>query len=202
MTIIHGDCIEYLRSLPDKSIDLLLTDPPYGIGIAKSGRVGSGSRFSRKSWDNQRPTEEYFNEMLRVSKAQVIWGGNYFADYLPPSRCWLVWFKRHDLPILSFADCELAWTSYDRNAMVFNCRWFGFLKDGPDRKKLHPTQKALAVMEWCVEEFSHEGDTILDPFMGSGTTLVAAKKLGRRYIGVEREAEYVCIARQRLLSAA
>lgn len=200
MTIIQGDCIEYLRSLPDKSIDLLLTDPPYGIGIAKSGRVGRGLTFTKKTWDNERPARTYFDEMLRVAKNQVIWGGNYFADYLPPSRCWLVWYKRHNLPILTFADCELAWTSFDKNAMVFNCRWSGFVKDGGD-KKLHPTQKALAVMKWCIEHFSLPGDTILDPFLGSGTTAVAAKQLGRCFVGVERDPEYICIARQRLLAA-
>jgi site-specific DNA-methyltransferase (adenine-specific) len=199
--IIQGDCLDYLRSLPDKSVDLCLTDPPYGIGIAKSGHVGRGRTYTKKAWDNARPAQTYFAEMLRVSKNQVIWGGNYFADYLPPSRCWLVWYKRYELPILTFADCELAWTSFDLNAMVFNCRWSGFVKDGGD-KKLHPTQKALAVMKWCVETFSKPGDLILDPFAGSMTTALAAALLGRRFIMVERDAEYVGIGRERLRGVA
>jgi site-specific DNA-methyltransferase (adenine-specific) len=199
-TIIHGDCIDYLRSLPNNAVDLLLTDPPYGIGIAKNGYVGKGTQFAKKAWDAKRPAQEYFQEMLRVSRNQIIWGGNYFADYLPPSRCWLVWYKRDNLPILSFADCELAWTSFDRTAMVFNCRWYGFVKDSRE-KKVHPTQKALAVMEWCIEEFSHESYTILDPFMGSGSMLVAAKRLGRNYIGVERDIEYLRIAQDRIAAA-
>jgi site-specific DNA-methyltransferase (adenine-specific) len=199
MTIIHGDCLDYLRSLPDNAIDLLLTDPPYGIDIAKRGYVGNGTNFSKKAWDSKRPTQEYFFEMLRVSRNQIIWGGNYFADYLPPSRCWLVWYKRDNLPVLSFADCELAWTSFDRTAMVFNCRWYGFVKDSRE-KKMHPAQKALAVMEWCIEEFSHEGHTILDPFLGTGSTGVAAKRLGRSFIGIERDREYVALAHERLRS--
>jgi DNA modification methylase len=110
----------------------------------------------------------------------------------------LVWYKRDGLPVRTFADCELAWTSFDKNAQVFNCRWDGFVRDSREQKVAHPTQKALEVMKWCVEAFSDKGDVILDPFLGSGTTAVAAKMLGRHYIGIEREPEYLEIARKRL----
>ena len=114
--IIHGDCIEHLRQMPDKSVSLLLTDPPYGLNIASAGSIGGGGRsFTPKTWDKCPPAREYFDEMLRVSKHQVIWGGNMFSHLLPQARCWLVWYKKDGLPRNDFADCELAWTSFDRN---------------------------------------------------------------------------------------
>lgn len=202
-TIIHGDCLDVLRGMEDKSIDLLLTDPPYGINIARQGYIGTKKgAYTKKTWDSAIPTREYFDEMRRVSKHQIIWGGNYFTAHLPASRCWLVWYKKDGLPRNSFADCELAWTSFDRNALVYNCRWAGFIKDSHDGPKLHPTMKALEVMKWCVREFSREGQTILDPFCGSATTLLAAEQLGRDSIGIEIDAEYVAIGRARLAVAA
>ncbi|MEQ9135735.1 MAG: site-specific DNA-methyltransferase [Thalassobaculum sp.] len=198
--LILGDCLDYLRRLPDKSVSLLLTDPPYGIGISKCGRIGTSHRYTRKAWDVI-PEREYFDEMLRVSRHQVIWGGNYFTHMLPASRCWLVWYKKDGLPRNTFADCELAWTSLNRNAYVFNCRWAGFVKDSREERVAHPTQKALEVIKWCVDQFSNPGDTVLDPFLGSGTTAVAAKLLNRRYIGIERDPEYFDIAQQRVAAA-
>lgn len=196
--LILGDCFDTLVHLPDKSIDLVVTDPPYGIGIARTGQIGSGRKFTPKRWDTAAPPKVYFDEMRRVSKAQVIWGGNYFAPMLPASRCWLVWWKIDGLARLTFADCELAWTSFDMNAHVFNCRWRGGVKDSKESRVGHPTQKALEVMKWCITLFSKPGDTVLDPFLGSGTTAVAAKLLGRRYIGIEQDEEYIAMARERL----
>ena len=199
--IILGNCLDTLVRLPDKSIDLLCTDPPYGIGISKRGQIGAGRPFTPKKWDSSAPPKAYFDEMRRVSKAQIIWGGNYFANMLPASRCWLVWWKNDGLPRHTFADCEMAWTSVDKNAQVFNSRWRGFVRDSKEPRVGHPTQKALEVMKWCIGSFSKPGDTILDPFLGSGTTAVAAKILGRHYIGIEQDEEYVAIARERLRSA-
>lgn len=198
--IILGNCLDTLVRLPDKSIDVVLTDPPYGVGIAKAGKLGSAT-FTPKNWDAAIPPKVYFDEMRRVSRAQIIWGGNYFANMLPASRCWLVWWKNDGLPIHTFADCEMAWTSFDRNAQVFNSRWRGFIRDSKEARVGHPTQKALEVMKWCIASFSEPGDTILDPFLGSGTTAVAAKILGRHYIGIEQDEEYVAKARERLRSA-
>lgn len=203
-TILCEDSLEYMKSLPDKSIDLIVTDPPYGIGIAKNGVVGGGKvngkvrTFSKVSWDNQIPDPEYFEEILRVSKNQIIWGGNYFLDYLSATRCMLIWWKRDGLPRRTFADCEIAWTSFNRNAMVYNSRWDGFIRDSKEPKVAHPTQKALDVMKWCISEFSEEGDTVFDPFMGSGTTGVAAKELNREFIGIDINQEYVDIAKDRI----
>lgn len=199
--IIHADCLDVLKAMQDKSIDRLCTDPPYGLKLARTGRIGNGNTFTPMAWDDEIPSSEIFGHMLRVSKQQIIWGGNYFTDHLPASRCWLVWHKKDGLPRNSFADCELAWTSFDRNAYVFNCRWAGFIKDSREPRTGHPTQKPLTVMKWCIEEFSKKGDTILDCFSGSGTTLLAAAQLGRNYIGVEREEEYIALIRARLAIA-
>lgn len=202
--IILGDCLKVMKTFKDNEFDLAITDPPYGIKIGgKKGKVGGGSVRGRtksygiQDWDNSIPTKGYFDEIFRISKNQIIWGGNYYLDYLPATRCMLVWYKRDGLPIRTFADCEVAWTSFNKNSMVFNCRWDGFIRDSREPKS-HPTQKALEVMKWCVSEFSNEGDTIVDPFLGSGTSIVAAKELNRRYIGIEINPEYVKIAEQRL----
>jgi DNA modification methylase len=197
--LIQGECLKHMKRMPDQSIDLIITDPPYGINVAKSGSIGRGGRqFTRKTWDKEIPNKEYFDEMRRVSRHQIIWGGNYFSHFLPSSRCWLVWWKNDGLAVGLFADCELAWTSFNKVAQVFNSRWRGFVRDSKELRVAHPTQKALHVMKWCVEEFSSPGDLILDPFLGSGTTAVAAKMLGRRYMGIERDTEYIAMARARI----
>ena len=201
MELIHADCLPELIKLPDNHADLVLTDPPYGLNIARTGKVGKGCTFTPKMWDSSIPQPAYFYEMRRVSKAQIIWGGNYFSAYLEPSRGWLVWYKRDGLPTLHFADCELAWTSFNCNARVFNCRHHGYLKDSKETRYRHPAQKALLVMMWCLQLFSKEGDTILDPFMGTGTTGVACALLNRKFIGIERDLEYYNMARERIANA-
>lgn len=188
-----------MRSQPSKSIDLILTDPPYGLDIAKSGKFRSLTRsFTPSHWDSCRPSRPYFNEMRRISRNQIIWGGNYFADLLPPSQCWIAWWKNDRLPRLNFADCELAWTSFDRPAYVYNCRWRSSARDSKEMRYAHPTQKPLALMRWCVEQFSEPRDLIVDPFLGTGSTTAAALSLGRRSIGIELDAGYLTIARLRL----
>ncbi len=139
--------------------------------------------------------------MLRVGCRHIFWGGNYFTDRLPASNAWLVWYKMGGLPSLQFSECELAWTSCDTKPLVFNCRHRGCLKDSKEMLVAHPTQKALEVMKWCLELFSKPGDTVLDPFMGSGTTGVACVLLGRNFIGIERDPEYMRIAQRRIVLA-
>ena len=199
MNLILADCLPELRKIPKKSIDLVLTDPPYGIGY---GSTSSSSRFFRpKTWDRSIPSHEIFEEMLRVGSRHVFWGGNYFAHILPPSNAWLVWHKNDGLLSLQFSDCEMAWTSCGTKSMVFNCRHRGFVKDSKEALVAHPTQKALEVMKWCIELFSKPGDTILDPFMGRGTTGVACTMLGRHFIGIERDPEYWQMAKRRIALA-
>ena len=206
--LLCGDCLEVMKEIPDECVNLVLTDPPYGIGVDKMGYVkGGGKRSGRgsarktvfKSYNDVLLTKDYFDLMLKVGKNQIIWGGNYYIDYLHSTRCILVWYKRDRLPIRSFADCEIAWTSFDKSSMVFNCRWDGFIRDSREKRTEHPTQKALEVFKWCVTEFSNECDLILDPFLGSGTTAVACEKLNRKWIGIEINPDYCEITKERIL---
>jgi site-specific DNA-methyltransferase (adenine-specific) len=176
------------RLLGSRSVDLLLTDPPYGIGYQKSGSSGTHgwTDYGEIAWDRERPSRETIESAVRISKEQVVWGGNYFADYLPPSMRWLVWDKGQRS--FSLADCELAWTSEQKASRVFDYSRAAALQDG----KRHPTQKPVALMVWCIE-LADDPKTVYDPFLGSGTTLVAAEQLGLTCYGIEREPAYVDI---------
>lgn len=199
--IYCADALDYLKSLDDNAFDLCLTDPPYGIGIAKKGAVGGGkglNTFKPMNWDAKRPPKEYFDEIQRVSRFQIIWGGNYFADWLKASRCWLVWHKRPNNKT-GFADCEMAWTSMDANARVLVHEWNGFRKHTKEDRFAHPTQKPMRLMAWCISQLHGEVKTIIDPFMGTGTTLKVAKDLGLRAVGIDREEPYCEIGKTRLL---
>ena len=200
--LILGDCLPELRRMKTGSVDLVLTDPPYGIGHGTARSDSSIFRwFAPKPWDNAIPSAECFRELLRVGKRHIIWGGNYFAHVLPPSNGWLVWYKKDGLPSLQFSDCELAWTSCGTKPKVFNCRHHGYVKDSKETPVPHPTQKPLEVIKWCLELHSKPGDTVLDPFMGSGTTGVACVLLGRKFIGIERDPEYMRMATRRIALA-
>ena len=209
--IIHADCMDILKQLPDKCIDLVLTDPPYGGGgntewdNKKRGRFGgwfdkydikatrTGGTWSRKyqkggvsenqdirHWDFA-PTKEYFDEIFRVSKNQIIWGGNYFD--LPPTRCFNVWRKLTISENFSMAMCEYAWCSFNANA-----KFWEYAPQDPTR--FHPTQKPLKLIERQIEEYSKPNDLILDCFSGSGTTAVACHNLKRRFICIEKDYDY------------
>lgn len=187
-----GDCREILPTLG--KVDAVVTDPPYGIGEDGGkfrGRLGQNINVLPKmGWDAQRPPAAVFEAMLQGSNDQIIWGGNYFADLLPPSKGWLYWQK---LMGGDFSDGELAWTSRDKALREFTCCPKG--KGG-----LHPTQKPVEVMQWCLALLPG-AQTILDPFMGSGTTGVACANLGCQFIGIEREPSYFDIACRRIEEA-
>ena len=185
-TIICGDCLDVMKTFEDKSVDLVLTDPPYGIGIAHNP---IRQMHEKMDWDNATPTSEYFSELFRISENQIIWGGNFFD--LPPTQCFLLWDKEQP-ETFSTSMCEQAWTSFKSPAKLFRYR----VVDGVVKE--HPTQKPLPLMMWCLEKYSKPGMTVLDPFLGSGTTCVACKKLGRNFIGIEKEPAYVEIAKKRL----
>ncbi len=186
-TLILGDCREVLPTLPKH--DLLLTDPPYGIKANKQ-TLGTGKKqFHRgDDWDDAAPD---VRGLLDIVSSLCVWGGNYFTDQLPPSNHWLIWHKRNDG--LSFSECELAWTNFGRQVRHLSHHWSG-------EEKEHPTQKPLAVMLWCLRQ-AGDLQTVLDPFMGSGTTGVACIQLGRKFTGIERERKYFDIACERISRA-
>ena len=190
-----GDCLEFMRTMPDKSVDAVITDPPYGIADVWKGGSGKGwgvARLAtpkRNGWD-VKPPKEMFDNMIRCSHKSIIWGGNYFE--LPISRGWLVWNKPERG--FSLAEAELAWTSMDMPTRVYDCH-------RSDTGREHPTQKPLSLMLWCIENWTKESDTIFDPFMGSGTTGVACVQLGRNFIGCEIDPEYFEIAKKRIEQA-
>jgi len=191
-TLYLGDCLEILPTLP--KVDAVITDPPYGIGEDGGrfrDRKGGGHRvLERMGWDEERPPKTAFDLMESAAKMRIYWGGNYFADYLPPSRGWLYWNKMMGG---DFSDGELAYTSKDAPL-----RSFAYCNK--ERGKVHPTQKPDALMCWCIDQAGNP-QTILDPFMGSGTTGVACMNLGRRFIGIEIEPKYFDIACERITNA-
>ena len=191
-TLYLGDCIDILPTL-DK-VDAVITDPPYGINAARTRNSAKDGwvDYGCDGWDLKRPSRETFDMFLQKGKIVIVWGGNYFTDWLPPSMQWLSWDKGQDG--FSLADFELAWTNQNKAARRINYPRALALKD----VKQHPTQKPLAVMRWCVEQCKPDPQTILDPFMGSGTTGVAAIQLGRSFIGIEREPKYFDIACKRI----
>lgn len=193
-TLLMGDCMAILPTL--EPVDAVVTDPPYGIGFA-----GQPTRYQRangmppQAWDDSRP-QAAIDQIIKRFRDAVIWGGNYFA--LPPSRGWLIWSKTGNAP--SMADVEMAWTSINMNARSFEKS----VKSASLEKNLqtaaHPSQKPVALMEWCLG-FLPDAETILDPFMGSGTTGVACAKLGRRFVGIEIDPGYFEIACRRIEEA-
>lgn len=197
-----GDCAEVLPHLP--AADAVLTDPPYGIkqdrgkGGGGYGLVGKRrSRTYEGNWDASRPRPEIFQAIIRAAGQHIVWGGNYFADLLPPSQKWLWWDKLMTMP--SYSDGEMAWTSLPGTAtkkFVYNGN--GLLAKEKDRQ--HPTQKPIELMRWCLSLLSG-GGVVLDPFMGSGTTGVACAKTGRAFIGIEIDEGYFDIACERIRQA-
>ncbi len=201
--IYNENCLETMKRMSDNSVDLVLTDPPYGIGESKGrnksrGKLAIAKDYGNHNWDDEIPSAEIFKEIIRISKNQIIFGGNYFVEHLTNSPCWIVWDK--DNGSSDFADCELAWTSFKTATRLKKHRWAGMLQEDMSNKeyRFHPTQKPLPLFKWIINNYSKPGETICDPFMGSGTTLRAAKDLGRKYIGSEISEEYCLIAKNRL----
>lgn len=195
--IYHGDNREILPALAGEPVDLILTDPPYGIDVTNM-RLGSGKRIIYRGegdWDKEPPD---LAPLLARGVNTVIWGGNYFA--LPASRCWFVWDK--GTGDNSFADCELAWTNRDGVVKKFSHLWSGVhAREKMEADRIHPTQKPIALMRWCIG-FYPDAQLILDPYMGSGTTLRAAKDMGRKAIGIEQDEHYCEAAARRMMQSA
>lgn len=200
--ITCADCLGILKQLPDKCVDLLLTDPPYGIGIdGQKQSICNNAKHNRKEhkqkdWDSAIPPKEVFDEIKRVAKNMIIWGGNYFNEYLEQGhKGWIIWDKGQDG--LTMSDCEIAYSNFDCPTRMVRINRVELLKDGT----IHPTQKPLLLFEHCIANYSKENDLVFDCFSGSGTTAVACHNLKRRFICIEKDPEYWKASCERLEQA-
>jgi site-specific DNA-methyltransferase (adenine-specific) len=183
------DCMDFMAQFPDKFFDLAIVDPPYGLDITNIwGAEKYGyKQYTKKEWDKEIPKPEYFEKLLLKSKHSIIWGGNYFANLLPNSSCWIVWDKgQRDFTL---ADGELAWTSFNKSLRIFEMSR-SKAKSSNGNQKIHPTQKPIELYLWCLDKFAKPGDKILDTHMGSQSSRIAAWKMGFDYWGCEIDQEY------------
>ena len=202
------DCMEGMKQFPDKYFELAIVDPPYGIKVFSSKNMSCSYLARSKDYkpftggDKVPPDKNYFNELFRVSKNQIIWGANHFISAVPlNSSCWIVWDKENGKN--DFADCELAWTSFSKAVRKFTFRWQGMLQGNMKEKEIrtHPTQKPEALYKWILTNYAKKGDKILDTHVGSASSLIACHELGFDYIGFELDSEYFNMASDRLNQA-
>jgi len=203
ISIYNEDCLQALKAMADKQFDLAIVDPPYGIGMDSTHFKTKSSNakpndYGKKDWDNAIPNKEYFNELLRVSRHQIVWGGNYFVENLTNSSCWVVWDKDNGNSI--HADCELAWTSFKTGVKKVKWLWHGMRQQNMKNKekRIHPTQKPVALYRWLLYEFAKEGDKILDTHLGSGSIAIACWDMGYDLTAYEVDKEYYDNACKRL----
>ena len=189
--VYNCDCLEYMRSLPDKFFDLCIADPPYGIGIdGQKGCFCKNPKHNRKShkkkdWDNNIPSKSVFTEMHRVSKNLIIWGANYFLEHLNEAhKGWICWYKGQQG--LTMSDCELAYSNFDTPTRVVTINRCVLAKEGT----IHPTQKPIALYAWILDNYAIGGGKIFDPFLGSGSSRIAAYKKGYDFYGCELDKDY------------
>lgn len=197
-TIINGDCLDVMKTFADKSFDLVLTDPPFGLGnfVQTTGNKKKWAKGEKVDWNDSIPSKEYFDEMRRVSKNQIIWGANFFNCF-PPKGGAIVWKKFQTMP--DFSKCDIASSTFYTKTELVEIPW-----SGGTAKKVsnHPCERPVELYLWCLRNYTKESDNILDPFLGSGATLVAAKQLNRNAVGIEISEKYCQIARDRLSAQA
>tara|TARA_R110002020_G_C15998143_1_gene749974 strand:+ start:47 stop:709 length:663 start_codon:yes stop_codon:yes gene_type:complete len=201
ISITNEDNMELMSRYKDNHFDLAIVDPPYGINASNDSRFGKefkdntrqnskpikSKNYKKSEWDNTIPTDEYFEELFRVSKNQIIWGGNYFIEKLNNTPCFIVWDKKNGGSNL--ADCELAWTSFKTSVRKFEWLWNGFQKQRPETR-IHPTQKPVKLYEWLLMNYAKKGDIILDTHLGSGSIAIACHNLGYDLTACELDKEY------------
>lgn len=198
--VFNMDCIEFMKQVPDNFFHLAIVDPPYGLKIAKNGKLKANSKFDRgfkkdidygvKYWDNNVPTEEYWRELFRVSKNQIVWGGNFFLEYLGNTKCYVTWFKKGKDKNHRFSPTEWAWTSFDKKPMYIDYAWIGFGYINQGEKKIHPTHKPIYLYDELLKEFASEGDLILDTHLGGGSSRISSHKAKMKFVGIEIDTEY------------
>lgn len=200
ISIYNEDCLQALKRMEDKQFDLAIVDPPYGIGAGGTNFKNGTSKnktidFRDDDWDKKIPPAEYWKELFRVSENQIVWGGNYMTEYLPPKSCWLFWDK--GTGDNSYADGELAWTSFDGAMRKITKSWVGAnAKDGLER--IHPTQKPIYLYKWILDKYAKKGDKILDTHLGSGSIAIACWDMGYDLTGYEIDKKYYDNACKRL----
>lgn len=206
----NADCMDGMKEFPDKYFDLAIVDPPYG-GVTQggymnnniSGGVAKHRPYHNAIWNQRKPDAEYFRELRRVSKDQIIWGANYFTTSIfDDSQCWIVWDKNKGEGI-QFADVELAYTSFDQASKIFHYTWNGMLQGDMKNKehKIHPTQKPVALYKWLLSRYMPEGGVLLDTHVGSASSLIACREMGFKYVGFEIDPVYYKKAKERLDAA-
>lgn len=203
--LYNRDCLEAMKEYPDKYFELAIVDPPYGLGEDGASnhsrsRLANAKVYADKGWDRQVPDVEYFEELKRVSKNQIIWGANHFIHNIPnpQSPCWIIWDKQNGDN--DFADCELAYSSFKSAARLFVFRWAGMLQGNMKDKeeRIHPTQKPVALYKWLLDRYAKEGDKILDTPLGSGSIAIACYEYGFNLTGFELDPDYYQAAQTRI----
>ena len=194
--VFNADCVAGMKQYPDKFFHLAIVDPPYGIGVDGAIHIRKPDRpstwdmvekYERKEWDRAIPTAEYWKELFRVSKEQIVWGGNYFTEFLPPSKCWIFWDKLFD-KTFNFSHGELAWTSFDKQ--LFKVTKSSKSETNGGKNRIHPTQKPVYLYDWCLKQFADTDWRILDTHVGSGSSRIACHKANLEYVGFEIDTDY------------
>ena len=205
INLYNEDCLEAMKRMEDGKYDLAIVDPPYGLKyIYKHDNTGKNKHIKQKNyhygtWDSSPPNKEYFDELIRVSKNQIVFGANHFISKLPyDSSCWIVWNKKNGDNL--YADCELAWTSFPTAVRMVEYRWHGMLQENMRNKeqRIHPTQKPVDLYRWILSNYAKEGDTILDTHLGSGSIAIACHDMGYSLDGYELDVDYFQAASKRL----
>ncbi len=201
--IILADCMDIMKDIPDKYFELAIVDPPYGIGMdsihfkTKTSNA-KPTDYGKKEWDSKKPIDEYWEQLFRVSKNQIVWGGNYFVENLTNSSCWVVWDKDNGDSI--HADCELAWTSFKTGVRKIKWLWHGMrqqnMKD--KEKRIHPTQKPVALYKWLLKNYAKPGDKIIDTHSGSGSLACACHLEKFDFLAIEKDEDYYKASVERL----
>ena len=206
VTLINCDCMDLMADAPENHWQLSIIDPPYGIDAANTfggneRKSGNGAAlktdFEKKDWDIEIPDADYFFQLMRVSKNQIIWGANYMSHFLPPSMGWIVWNK--DNGTTKFSDAELAFTSFERALRVWKYTWNGMIQGDMKNKerRMHPTQKPVKLYDWLLSNYAKPGDRILDTHLGSGSSAIAAHYAGHDFVGIELDENYFKAAKKR-----
>jgi site-specific DNA-methyltransferase (adenine-specific) len=199
LTITCEDNMDLMKRYPDKYFDLAIVDPPYGINFAETIEKNSWNRnlknkYLSKKWDASIPSKEYFDELFRVSKNQIVWGGNYFLEFLPSSPCFIIWFKSQGF---TGADCEIAWTSFKSPSRSFK---MSRIEAHCNENKIHPTQKNIKIYKWILDKYAKQGDKILDTHLGSGSIAIACHDYKFELTACELDEEYFNKAKQRIIN--